>query len=102
MPAAIPAATPLTSMRVAYERLARESPPELGERLVVDRRQVADLEGPLAASLDARLERANDLRVELGALVLVQLVDRSIMTRRLAVDAIGRHGLIRIGHEQDP
>src|SRR6266851_3432349 len=89
MPAAIPAATPLTSMGVAHEWLAREPAPQFGKRLVVDGRQIRGLERGQAAPLDARLERADDRRVELRALVLVQLFHRLVVTGRATVDAVG-------------
>src|SRR5437762_3790464 len=68
-PAISPSRTPLASMRVAGERLPCEAAAQLGEGLVVDRRQVADLERSGAPLGEQLLDGADDLRVELDALV---------------------------------
>src|SRR5438094_1159192 len=96
MPAAIPATTPLTSMGVAHERLAREPPSELRQRLVVDRRQVIGLEGVGPASLDTRLQRTDADRIELRALVPIQLLHRAVVTRRFAIDAGRGHCFVGV------
>src|SRR5438552_16050319 len=74
MPAAIPATTPLTSMGVAHERLAREPASELRQRLVVDRWQVVRLERVGPAPLDGGLERTDADRIVLRALVPMRLL----------------------------
>src|SRR5216683_6995332 len=101
MPAAIPAITPLASMGVAHERLAREPPSELRQRLVVDRRQVVGLERVRPAPLDARLQCSDAHRIELGPLVAVQLLHRSVVARCLAIDSVRRHGFVRVGDDED-
>src|SRR5437879_13008845 len=94
IPAAIPATTPLTSMGVAHERLAREPASELRQRLVVDRWQVVRLEGVGPAPLDAGLQRTDADRIELRALVPIQLLHRAVVTGRLAINALRSHRFV--------
>src|SRR5205085_1207567 len=77
--AAMPATTPLASMGIADDRLASQPTAKLRQGLVVDRRQVADLERFRPALLQQLLEGANDDRVELDALVLVELLHRLLV-----------------------
>src|SRR5712691_5727361 len=101
MPAAIPATTPLTSMGVAHERLAREPPSELRQRLVIDRRKAVRLDGVGPAPLDTRLQCTVADRVELGALVSIQLLHRAVVTRSFAIDAVRRDCFVGVGDDED-
>src|SRR5207237_10624847 len=87
-PAITPRMTPLASMRVAHQGLTSEPATQLGEGLVVDRRQLADLERAGAALRQQLLEGPDDLRIELDALVLGQLLESLLMPDRLAINAI--------------
>src|SRR2546430_546258 len=87
-PTTKPARSPLTSMGIASQWLARQPPSELRPRLVVDGRQLAHIEGPSSTILDERCKCANDLRIELDPLVSIQLFHRAFMTNRLAIDTV--------------
>src|SRR3990170_4851098 len=56
-PEATPSAMALASMCVAWRRLLSEALSELGERLVLDGWQIADLERPRAALLKELVDR---------------------------------------------
>src|SRR2546425_3251808 len=99
MPAKIPAATPLASMSVVHERFAGESAPQLGERFVVDWRQVAHLEGCRAALLNKLLKRADDHWVELNSFVAIELIHRSLVADRLSIDAVRGHRLVSVRND---
>src|SRR5437762_8131663 len=101
MPAAIPAATPLTSMRVAHERLARESSPEFGERLVIYRRQITNLERRNSTSLNASFQRPHNLWIELRSFVFVELLDSFVVPGSFAIDAVGCHCFVCVCNDED-
>src|SRR6185503_20726648 len=102
MPNARPATTPLRSIQVAEAWLTGEPLTQLGQGLVVDRWQLADLEGIGSALGEQMLERANDPRVELCAFVALELLERALVTDCLAVDTVRSHRLVRIGDDDDP
>src|SRR5207237_8560298 len=81
-PASTPRMTPLASTRVAHEGLTSEPATQLGEGLVVDRRQLADLECPGAALRQELLQGSDDPRIELDALVLGELLESLLMADR--------------------
>ena|SRR5438552_11997461 len=66
-----PRTSALASMRVASYWLARETPPEFRERLVVDRRQVTNLERGGPSPLEKLVQGTHNGSVELNALVFV-------------------------------
>src|SRR5258708_21584349 len=70
MAAAIPATTPLTSMCIAHEWLAPQAFSELSKGLVVDRRQIADLQSLGSVPLQQLLDPPNDAWIEPDNLVL--------------------------------
>src|SRR5436309_15395927 len=55
------------------------------------------------ARADAELvgERVDDLRVELRARATLELLERVARRQRLAVDALARHRVVRVGNEDD-
>src|SRR6266542_1727761 len=100
-PAISPSTAPLTSMRVAQCRLTCEAAAQLREGLVVDGRKVAGLECVMASFFEEGLERPHHARVELSALVLLQLFHRSFVTHGFPVDTIRGHRLICVRHDDD-
>ena len=88
-------------MGVANQRFAREAAPELGESLVVDRREIADFESDRATLAYDLLKGSNNLRVELETLVSIQLVHRPIMANSFSINAIRCHRLVGIGDDHD-
>src|SRR5207247_5664995 len=101
-PTTKPATSPLTSMGIASKWLTRQALTEFGEGLVVDRRQLTDLEGIGAALIEKTPERPHDPRIELNSLISVELIHRPVMTDRFSVNTIRSHGLVRVGHDDDP
>src|SRR5438093_2914626 len=102
-PASRPAPTALANMRrLSRPRFAGQPLPDFREGLVGDRRKVARFERGNTMLLDDALECPHDLRVELDRLVLVELLQRALVTDLLAIDAVGGHGLVRVCDEEDP
>src|SRR5262249_2125763 len=99
-PATRPSAIALASTRFARVGVGQPAA-KLRERFVLDRRKVALLERRRAAPLEELLERADHFRVELDAIVTVELFHRFLVTDGLAVDAVRRHGFVRVGREDD-
>src|SRR5438105_6409121 len=97
-----PATSPLTSMGIASQRLTRQALTEFGECLVVDGRQLTDLEGIGAALIEKTPKRAHDPRIELNSLISVELIHRPVMTDRFPVNTIRSHRLVRVGDDDDP